>query len=183
MQVTDIISQIRDTKPEALQYVYNHCREYCLRRLRKCTSCSPPDAEDIFMDAILIFRENVLKGKLTEVKYLRAYMDKICQNKYWEQQYNENRRRRSEDAVRVSLYDNDISVPDNMLQKKEIVMQAFRYLGVNCRCILQYYYFDHLTMQEIAKKTNMANANVAKVAKSRCYKKWVEAAAALKHKR
>lgn len=183
MSPNRLILQIQKSNPEALQYVYNHCKEYCIRCMHSRTECTSVDAEDIFMDAILIFRENVMTGKLTEVKHLRAYMYKICLNIYREQQYNESRRQKSEDAIRISLYENDVPIPDDMLLKKAIAMQAFRYLGANCRCILQYYYFDQLPLEDIAKKMNLANSNVAKVTKSRCYKKWVEAVASLKQKK
>ena len=178
-----LIQRIKRADSDALQYLYNHCKAYCIGRLCRSNHCPPTEAEDIFMDALLIFRENVMRGKLTEVTHLRAYLYRICENCYQEQLRHEVRCRQSEDAVRSSLYEPAPLLPDDFPRKKELVMQAFRYLGTNCRCILQYYYFDQLPLDEIAKKMNMANPNVAKVTKSRCYKKWVEAVADLKQKR
>ena len=182
MHPSHLIRQVQQADPEALQYVYNHCRAYCLRRLGSSTTCSLVDAEDIFMDALLIFRENVMTGKLTKVDHLRAYLYRVCENRYREQQRCQQRERQAENTVRAFLYESNPALPDDLPQKKTVVMQAFRYLGEHCRQVLHYYYFDHLTLEEIAKKTNLANSNVAKVTKSRCYKKWVEAVAALKKK-
>ena len=182
MHSTNLIEQIREVGPDALQYVYNHGKPYCISRLRRTTFCSQSDAEDIFMDAILIFYENVMQGKLTEVTHLQAYLYKVCQNRYYEQQQHQERARRAEDFMRSQVYDNNLE-PYDAAQRKALVMQAYRYLGENCRRILHYYYFEHLPFSEIAQKMGMANANVAKVTKARCYKKWNEAIAALKLKK
>ena len=182
MRPDQLIEQIKQANPDALQYLYNHHKAYCVGKLCRTFRCSPSDAEDIFMDALLIFRENVMQGKLIQVTHPRAYLYRVCENHHREQQRREAQIRQSEDAVRASLYDPDPCLPDDFPQRKEMAMRAFRYLGANCHRILQYYYFDQLPLDEIARKMNMANANVAKVTKSRCYKKWVEAVAALKHK-
>lgn len=180
MHSTYLIKQIKESDPDALQYVYNYSKAYCIGRLCRATRCYPSDAEDIFMDAILIFRENIIQDKLTEVTHLRAYLFRICKNRYHEQQYHKERIRQTEDEVRYQLYEESANLPDDLFQKKALVMRAFRYLGENCRRILQYYYFDHLSLKQIAQKMQMANTNVVKVTKSRCYKKWVEAVATLK---
>ena len=182
MHPDQLIKQMKEGNPDALQHLYNHHKAFCVGRLCRTFHCSLSDAEDIFMDALLIFRENVMQNKLNEVAHPRAYLHRICENRYHEQQRQEAQVRRSEDAVRASLYDPDPLLPYDFARQKELVMRAFRYLGANCRRILQYYYFDHLSTEEIARKMKMANANVAKVTKSRCYKKWVEAVAALKQK-
>ena len=186
MHPLHLIQQLRRADPEALQYVYNHSKAYCLGRLCRTMRCHPRDAEDIFMDAVLIFRENVVQGKVTEIAHLRAYLYRICLNRYHEQQQRKEKVRQTEGEVRFRLYEvcaDSANELDDLLQKKALVMEAFRYLGENCRQLLHYYYFDHLSLAEIARKMNMANANVAKVTKARCYKKWVEAVAALKQKK
>ena len=182
MHPTHLIQQIQQNGPEALQHVYNHCKKYCISRLCRTTACPPDAAEDIFMDAILIFYENVKLGKLTEVRHLRAYLYKICQNRYYELQHQQECVRRAKDHIHTQWYEYEIP-PDDIAQKKALVMQAYRYLGENCRRVLHYYYFDHLTLEDIAQKMGLANAQVAKVTKSRCYKKWREAVAALKQKK
>ena len=183
MHPTQLIKQMRQADPEALQYVYDHCKVYCIRRLCSAIHCSPHEAEDIFMDAILIFRENVMKDKLKQVTHLRAYLYQVCKNLYHERQYRSKQAREAEDAVRHHWYEDQDILFDDFPQKKELVMEAFRYLGENCRRILRYYYFEHLSLEEIAQKMDLANVNVAKATKSRCYKRWVEAVATLKQKK
>ena len=180
MQATQLIDRLKRGDPEALQYVYNHSKAYCIGRLGRTIGCQPSDAEDIFMDAVLVFRENVMHEKLTEVVHLRAYLFKVCRNLYHEQQHREEQARAAEHAVRSRLYEDAITLPDDFPRQKALVMQAFRYLGGNCRRMLQYYYFEHRSLEEIAQKMNLANTNVVKATKSRCYKKWVEAVNALK---
>ena len=59
--------------------------------------------------------------------------------------------------------------PDS--DKKEramIINKCIQQLGETCRRVLMYYYFDGLSMQEIADKLGFANTNTAKTKKYKC---------------
>jgi len=44
-------------------------------------------------------------------------------------------------------------------------------LGDTCRKVLSYYYFDGMSMQEIADRVGFANTDTAKTKKYKCKKK------------
>ena len=44
-------------------------------------------------------------------------------------------------------------------------------LGDTCKKVLMYYYYDGMSMQEIADKLGFANTNTAKTKKYKCKKK------------
>ena len=44
-------------------------------------------------------------------------------------------------------------------------------LGETCRKVLMYYYFDEMSMQEIADKLGFANTDTAKTKKYKCKQK------------
>ncbi|MEZ4828723.1 MAG: hypothetical protein R3C61_20925 [Bacteroidia bacterium] len=57
-----LVTQIRSGEDSGLRFVFQETNRYCVRTLIKTTSCEMADAEDIFMDAMLIFREIFCRG-------------------------------------------------------------------------------------------------------------------------
>ncbi|MEM7657009.1 MAG: hypothetical protein AAF399_12825, partial [Bacteroidota bacterium] len=66
--------------PAGLKQVFEETHYYCVRTLMKKTRCDEADAEDLYMDAVLVFRENVLSGKLQQLSNLKTYVFGICWN-------------------------------------------------------------------------------------------------------
>ena len=50
------------------------------------------------------------------------------------------------------------------------VNKSVQQLGDTCRKVLSYYYFDNMSMTEIAEKLGFANADTAKTKKYKCKK-------------
>ena len=150
----------------------------CIRMLRVKSAgrCSPDMAYDIFIDAVLEFRNNVLRDK---VKYrnIKAYLKQIC----WYKWLDESRRRRrvnskSED-VRLTIYAGHATSTSDLQDEEQVkqqqlamARQALERLSEKCQRILKLAIIDQLAMTEIAELLGLANANVAKSTKSRCYK-------------
>ena len=63
-------------------------------------------------------------------------------------------------------------VEEYQLQKKERYLQKITYLlqqmGNPCKAILEYFYYEKKSMQEIANALNFKNTNVAKTKKNKC---------------
>jgi DNA-directed RNA polymerase specialized sigma24 family protein len=55
-------------------------------------------------------------------------------------------------------------------ERIEIINNSINQLGDTCRKILTYYYFDNLSMSDIAEKMGFANADTAKTKKYKCKK-------------
>ena len=53
-------------------------------------------------------------------------------------------------------------------EKIKIINECINSLGETCRKILQLYYFDKLSMQELAEQMGYANADTAKTKKYKC---------------
>ena len=56
-------------------------------------------------------------------------------------------------------------------ERAKIINECINQLGETCRRILMYYYFDGLSMQDIADHLGFANTNTAKTKKYKCKKK------------
>ena len=59
----------------------------------------------------------------------------------------------------------------NKNERVRIINECINSLGDTCRKILTYYYFDGMSMSDIAEKLGFANTDTAKTKKYKCKKK------------
>jgi len=176
-----------------LRTVYEQCQMYCIRTLQKKTNCSTADAEDIFMDALLIFRENVLSGKLQQLTNLKTYVFGICWNLWRDLNYARKRWTREQNEVERQLYmalgseSKGLSSLEVAELKAEadrqigIVQQALNQLKESCQKLLKMVYLEKRRYAEVAKLMGFASESVVKVTKYRCYKGWVKELEKIQH--
>ncbi|MEL6560340.1 MAG: sigma-70 family RNA polymerase sigma factor [Bacteroidota bacterium] len=176
-KIDDIRKALLAGDNSCLQQVFDQCGNYCIKTLKDKYKCSKEDAEDIFIDSIIIFRENVLNNKLQVITSLKGYLLGICVNKYKEQLFKENRQLKHLDEIVQNWYPEEYEEDDSL---KIINNKAFSKLSIHCQTILKYFYVEKISMAEIADHLNLANANSVKVTKARCYKKWKDLVEKLK---
>lgn len=182
----ELQQQIQKNDEQGLRSVFEQGNRYCVRTLIKKTNCSLADAEDIFMDAILIFRENMLNGKLKHLSNLKTYLFGICWNVWRDLNYARGRWQREQNEVQRQLY---LALePEtkglSSLEIEEIkaeaehqlkwVQKALENLNKNCQELLKLVYMEKRKYEEVAQIMGFASANVVKVSKYRCHKKWVQ---------
>ena len=122
------------------------------------------EAKDIYQDALLVFWQKSTSKKLVLTSKISTYIYSICQN-LWRKELDRKRRLSSESKDGEEYQD---------LEKKEraqIMAECIGKLGDTCKKVLMYYYYDGMSMQEIADKLGFANTNTAKTKKYKCKKK------------
>ena len=180
--IEDLIKSLKSGDASPLQYVFEECGHYCISTLRNKTNCSPQDAEDYFVDAVMIFRDNILKGSLKELSNLKSYLYGICLNIQRQNSRANKKLVHAPDQSVEALFFQEIMedpMTDGIEEEfsEELLqtcMETLELLTANCKAILEEFYVFGSSMTEIAKKLNLSNANVAKTTKLRCYKKWRE---------
>lgn len=176
-----LVSQIREGDNQGLSYVFGQTSRYCIRTLIKKTNCSRADAEDIYMDSVMIFRDNIVKGKLTEITNLRTYVFGICWNVWRQLHRSRERWGREQNEVERQLWlsSSESEGPFEsdqqsvIRQKISATLNALNQLSEKCRRLLTYVYVEHKSQKEIADLMGFSDAGVVKVTRHRCYKKWV----------
>lgn len=175
-----LTTRIQNGDPRGLQHVFDETHRYCVRTMIKKTRCEEADAEDIFMDAMLIFRENVLSGKLQQLSNVRTYVFGICWNLWrdlnrakarWGQPESESERQAMLIAAQDVLQEEEEK--ELMQRRLKQVHTALERLGEKCRQLLTYVYMEQRPQQEIADLMGFASANVVKVTRHRCFEQWV----------
>ncbi|MDP5169646.1 MAG: RNA polymerase sigma factor [Bacteroidia bacterium] len=176
-----LITQLKKGNEAGLAQVYRETSQYCIRTLIKKTSIPTEDAEDLLMDAILIFRENVLSGKLSTLTSLKSYLFGICWNLWRERNRAQEKWATAHSEIERQLF--WIQTMEHSTVKEEaestqearvrMVTKALADMSERCRKLLTYVYVEGRSQQEIAELMEFASANVVKVTRHRCYKQWM----------
>lgn len=164
-------------KNQKLKEIYLQFKPDCRRVLLSKNYCDANTVEDIYNDAIIIFRKNLIQGKIKELPNLKAYLNSICINLSRENKRKILRSSKKAEEVRLLLYENNHNVveDDNELSQERINIcrKALKTLSERCQNILTSFYVHQMSMKEIAEQLGLSSKDVAKTLKSRCYKSWI----------
>lgn len=176
-----LVEQLKRGDSRCLKFIFEEHSNFCIQNLLRNTSCTTEEAEDIFMDAVINFRDKAIAGKINYLTNIRNYIYTTCLNM---QRVNYQTQRRIVGKQQEVLMYFQTGESTNEEDEKllldyeeammEVSLKAFRQLDSKCQQLLRYFYVDSKKMAQIAEKLNLANANVAKTVKSRCYKKWMD---------
>ncbi len=166
----NVTAEVKDASMYgSIESIYKDFREEFIQWMYKTYSCPKDDAVEIYQVAIVIVYENIIAGKLKELKSsIKTYLFGVGKNKYLER-----RRERSR-----FIHDWDFNLGEDEQDKKELseererevnkVMHCLNELGEKCKGILQMYYYQNLTMEEIAAALDYKNADTVKNLKYKC---------------
>lgn len=157
----EAIELIKKGDERALDYLYKKNYKMMVNLIVK-NNGTEDEAKDIYQEALVVFWQKVTSGELVMTSKISTYLYSICQN-LWRKELERKSRYSNEEA--------DKSENENKLEKQErmaAIHDCLNQLGESCRKILQYYYFDELSMNEIADKMGFANADTAKTKKYKC---------------
>lgn len=183
MNLQQITKSFRLGDNVAFRYIYTEHGDYCVESLEKYRNCDHEEAQDLFIDAVMIFKDKVESGKVTNLSSLRTFLYKICENNYLARLKSERIRMKKLTDLEFYFYESDFVI-DEEAEFDDILSnaakKAWESLGEKCKDIISYFYIDKLRMEEIANLMGFSTANVAKTTKSRCYKQLVSKARAIK---
>ena len=181
-------ARIRDGDEEALAELYERNRKPVTALVTRNTGSSD-DAEDILQESLIILWERIRTGKHTYTAQLGTFIYATARNLWLQRLARRNREvpsgkmefqgvapGRSDEISgpdrRDELSDGDPD-PLTLLTYKEeasAVATAIDRLGDPCRQLLLSFYWEELTMEQIAAKMGFANAETAKSKKYQCKK-------------
>jgi RNA polymerase sigma factor (sigma-70 family) len=159
----EIFERICQGDERALEELYTKYYRM-MTKLVISNSGTEDEAKDIYQEALVVFWQKAVSGKLVLTSKISTYVYSICQN-LWRKELDRKRRLTNEekDGVEYSNYDQE--------ERARIIQECINDLGETCRNVLMFYYFDGLSMQDIADKLGFANTNTAKTKKYKCKKK------------
>ena len=159
----EIFERICQGDERALEELY--AKYYrMMTKLVISNSGTEEEAKDIYQEALVVFWQKAVSGNLVLTSKISTYVYSICQN-LWRKELDRKKRLSNEekDGVEYSNYDQQ--------ERARIIQECINDLGETCRNVLMFYYFDGMSMQDIADKLGFANTNTAKTKKYKCKKK------------
>jgi len=161
-----------------LNSLYAENKKDCFKILLSKSYASLDQAEQVYTDAILILRQNIISGKVTELTNPLSYLVSICRNLVRNENRSQLKKAKKEEQVRLLFYNNGYNEVEDTAEKTQriqICKKALSTLTERCQQILTAYYVHRLRMKEIAEELGLSSGDVAKTLKSRCYKSWISA--------
>jgi RNA polymerase sigma factor (sigma-70 family) len=163
MNEKEIFDRIQRGDEKALEFIYKKYYRM-MTKLVITNSGTEEEARDIYQDALVVFWQKATSGKLVMTSKISTYIYSICQN-LWRKELDRKKR--------LSNEEKDVSVEQDTetAERNKIVAQCIDQLGETCKKVLMYYYFEEMSMQDIAEKLGFANTDTAKTKKYKCKKK------------
>ncbi|MFY8032965.1 MAG: RNA polymerase sigma factor [Flexibacteraceae bacterium] len=161
MEDQEILQRIKKRDERALEYLYKKHYKMMLNMVVK-NSGSEDEAKDIFQDALIVFWEKVTgEAEFVLSAKLSTYLYSICQN-LWRKELERKTRNSGEMVENSEVIDHDREERENIIQK------CINSLNDSCKQILTLYYFEKMSMGEIAELMGLSNADTAKTKKYKC---------------
>lgn len=169
MSDNGIISQIKSGGQAELGLLYEEYRAEFIQWISKEYHCSIDDSKDIYQLTILIFYDNVRTGKLEYlVSSVKTYLFSIGKNIARE---NMRKAKRNIPFSQVKwLKESLVDEPDQPVDENifTIAKNALAELGKPCQQLLELYYYEKKSMEEISDILHYKNADTAKNQKCKC---------------
>ena len=163
MKDSVVLEKISRGDEKALEYLYQKYYRMMTNVVIK-NNGTEQEAKDIYQDALIVFWQKVISNQLTLTSKISTYLYSVCLN-LWRKELDRKSRLSHEE------HDSLEYMNDEAEERQAIIHQCIGQLGDTCRKILTYYYFDDLSMQDIAHKLGFATTETAKTKKYKCKKR------------
>jgi RNA polymerase sigma factor (sigma-70 family) len=159
----EIFERICRGDEKALEHLYKKYYRM-MTKMVISNSGTEDEARDVYQDALVVFWQKARSGKLVMTSKMSTYIYSVCQN-LWRKELERKKRLSNEEK------DGTVNIDLDSEERNKIIAACLNQLGETCRKVLMYYYFDELSMQEIAEKMGFANTDTAKTKKYKCKEK------------
>jgi len=163
MKDQEIFERICKGDEKTLEFLYQKYYRM-MTKMVISNSGTEQEAKDIYQDALVVFWQKAVSGNLVLTSKISTYLYSVCQN-LWRKELDRKRRLSREEKDGIETMDHDKE------ERARLINKCINQMGETCRKVLMFYYFDRMSMQEIADKLGFANTNTAKTKKYKCKKK------------
>lgn len=162
-----ILRSLRDRDEGTISYIYQTYWPMILQMV-KTNNGSATEAKDLYQDSMLDFLEKVWQENFILTCKIRTFIYSICRNKWLYQLRGRKKFMDMEEYIEFEkpAEDNPEDAPG--LPDDNQIITAINTLGEPCRSLLVGYYYENMSMEQLAQKLNYKSENVAKQQKFRC---------------
>lgn len=163
MNEKEIFERICKGDEKALEFIYQKYYRM-MTKLVITNSGTEDEARDVYQDALVVFWQKATSRNLVLTSKMSTYIYSICQN-LWRKELDRKKRLSNEEK------DTAVVVDTESKEREKILASCIDQLGETCKKVLMFYYFEEMSMQDIADKLGFANTDTAKTKKYKCKKK------------
>ena len=159
-------AELRANRERALAGIYKKTFPMVSHFVRRNRG-SEQDAKDLFHDALIIFYEKAIDGKLVLTASVTTYLVSICRN-LWLRELDKRQRSQSldDDQADVTLLPDEREIISNPASPS--LSEYVERLGDKCRDMLVSFYYFRQSLEQIAEKHHYRNVRSATVQKFKC---------------
>ena len=127
------------------------------------------DAKDVYQEAIMVLYKKIKSGDFELSSKLKTYIYSVCRRIWLKKLAKESHK-----AVNIADFEDIESVETDLDKHEEKDKQfdkmqdALGLLGEPCKTIIQDFYINNLSMQDISEKFGYTNTDNAKTQKYKC---------------
>lgn len=168
----NIINLLQQGDKITLEKIYSENREAFINFSKKY-NIEKYDAVDIYQDAILVLRENAINGKINNLNSnISTYLFAIGKYKIFHSYRLKSKfDLKNEFDIGEKNIDFDVNLLDEELtNQQKLLKEYFNKLGDRCKKVLNLFYYQGYTLDEITEVLNYSSKKVLKSQKSRCVK-------------
>ena len=126
------------------------------------------DAKDIFQEAMIVLYEKARSGTFELNCQIKTYVYSVCRRLWLKKLQQTDRYSQIGDVEGAVPVDEDIDDHHQRDLEFEMMEKAINNLGEPCKSLLEAYYLQKKSMQEIAGDFGYTNAENAKTQKYKC---------------
>jgi RNA polymerase sigma factor (sigma-70 family) len=156
---------------DAFNFIYLKCKEPCINFMKKMNA-NEEDAIDIYQDATIVLYEKIQNKSLKLTCKISTYLTQICSNQLLTRFNNAKFKNTKFEENFEDKYDDWFEEEsESNFEKMNALLNEFEMLKSNndkCYERLKLFYYENLSMTELAIKLNLKDANVAKNLVKRC---------------
>ena len=164
-----ILLGLRENDNDVFRFIYKECFPIIKSLILK-NSGTEDDAKDVMQESTIIFYEKAVHNKdFVLTCDFKTYIYSVSRN-FW----LKNLRSKNKIVELVEMHSEHIAIEDReelISENEENISQiekAIKALGERCKNILMLYYYNKMSMKEIAMKMNYTNEVNAKTQKYKC---------------
>lgn len=152
----------------AVSQLYDRYRGEFITFVGKNFSLGKNEAIELYQECFIALYENVRNGNLTTLTCsLKTYLFRIAKNKMFNRWRDSKLQPESYDRATACHTEGD----EEWNVRQQIAYEVVHEMKEPCNTVLRLYYWEKLSMSQIARKMNYAGVQVAKNRKLSCMRK------------
>jgi len=165
----DLLKGIKKPEEKIIKYLYDNNLPKVIKMSSEILGHTS-QAEDIFHEALVTLIENVRHNKFKGNSQVSTYLISIVKFKMYNQLKKISKHKQLPINEEILDIPSLISDSKDRIRLLERLLEKLTELSEECQLLLQNYYYENMSMNEIADKLNYSSSFV-RVKKNRCMNK------------